>query len=81
MGALGPTVVPHRVLTVSGPLRAVHLSRHKWPGGLVNEDAVLSLTTPFMARALTRQTGTFQERGTDKVIHAGPHGTPAGTHS
>jgi len=20
----------------SGPLRAVHLSRHKWPGGLVN---------------------------------------------
>ena len=21
----------------SGPLRAVHLSRHKWPGGLVNE--------------------------------------------
>ena len=23
----------------SGPLRAVHLSRHKWPGGLVNYDA------------------------------------------
>jgi len=23
-------------LTESGPLRAVHLSRHKWPGGLVN---------------------------------------------
>ena len=22
--------------TKSGPLRAVHLSRHKWPGGLVN---------------------------------------------
>ena len=22
----------------SGSLRAVHLSRHKWPGGLVNED-------------------------------------------
>ena len=22
--------------TESGPLRAVHLSRHKWPGGLVN---------------------------------------------
>ena len=21
-----------------GPLRAVHLSRHKWPGGLVNQD-------------------------------------------
>jgi hypothetical protein len=20
----------------SGPLRAVHLSRHKWPGGLIN---------------------------------------------
>jgi len=27
----------------SGPLRAVHLSRHTWPGGLVNQDsAVLS---------------------------------------
>ena len=23
-------------LSESGPLRAVHLSRHKWPGGLVN---------------------------------------------
>jgi len=23
----------------SGPLRAVHLSRHKWPGGLVNLDS------------------------------------------
>jgi len=29
----------------SGPLRAVHLSRHKWPGGSVNKErasAVLS---------------------------------------
>ena len=24
--------------TESGPFRAVHLSRHKWPGGLVNRD-------------------------------------------
>ena len=23
----------------SGPLRAVHLSRHKWPGGLVDQDS------------------------------------------
>jgi len=25
-----------RLLLESGPLRVVHLSRHKWPGGLVN---------------------------------------------
>ena len=25
-----------RVLPESGPPRAVHLSHHKWPGGLVN---------------------------------------------
>ena len=23
----------------TGPLKAVHSSRHKWPGGLVNEDS------------------------------------------
>jgi len=30
--------LPHEVRPVheSGPFRAVHLSRHKWPGGLVN---------------------------------------------
>jgi len=27
---------PTGIRTESGPLRAVHLSRHKWPGGLVN---------------------------------------------
>ena len=43
-----PLSSPSRVLTESriprdsggqsGPLRAVHLSRHKWPGGLVDKD-------------------------------------------
>ena len=27
-----------------GPLSAVHLSRHKWPGGLVNQDSGRPLT-------------------------------------
>ena len=37
-----PSVFPHKGLGMgylggeSGPFRAVHLSRHKWPGGLVN---------------------------------------------
>jgi len=31
--------------TESGPLGAVHLSRHKWPGGLVNKDSAV-LSTP-----------------------------------
>jgi len=38
----GPAQLLHRGLPTwtheyeSGPLRAVHLARHKWPGGLVN---------------------------------------------
>ena len=40
LGAYGRTYAPTGHLRESscesGPLRAVHLSRHKWPGGLVN---------------------------------------------
>ena len=32
---------------ISGPLRAVHLSRHKWPGGLVNKNAKVRLVTQW----------------------------------
>jgi len=31
----------------SGPLRAVHLSRHKWPGGVVNLDSGFSHLDTF----------------------------------
>ena len=31
-------VVPSKQGTESGPLKAVHVSRHKWPGGVVNFD-------------------------------------------
>ena len=31
-----PRVQHHNLFVESGPLRAVHLSRHKWPKGLVN---------------------------------------------
>jgi len=31
-----PFLTVSRALSESGPLRAVHLSRQKWPGGLVN---------------------------------------------
>jgi hypothetical protein len=37
--ALREDAVPHaqqRLLRESGPLQVVHLSRHKWPGRLVN---------------------------------------------
>ena len=34
--SVGGPCVGARVVYESGPLRAVHLSRHKWPGGLVN---------------------------------------------
>ena len=37
---------PLKVHPESGPLRAVHLSRHKWPGGLVNRGHLLSSHTP-----------------------------------
>jgi len=29
------TMLEHSLRSESGPLRAVHLSHHKWPGGLV----------------------------------------------
>ena len=35
----GPTDYLDAMASESGPLRAVHLSRHKWPGGLVNQDS------------------------------------------
>ena len=34
-----PSCVPSHVQIESGPLRAVHLSRHKWPGGVVNKNS------------------------------------------
>ena len=43
----------------SAPLRAVHLSRHKWPGGLVNQDSGRLFSHPlrFQAAPLTLEDG------------------------
>ena len=44
----------------SGPLRAAHMSRNKWPGGLVKQDsaAVLSWNTDFRRNGLRLRGGT-----------------------
>ena len=35
----GATSSGEKMSGESGPLRVVYLSRHKWPGGLVNQDS------------------------------------------
>ena len=49
----------------SGPLRAVHLSRYKWPGGLVNYSAPPSGTP---SQTLCREFVVWGSEGGDQQL-------------
>ena len=50
------------VATESGPLRAVHLSRHKWPGGLVDQDSRrLNESTKSSSMVLERESAVLSD--------------------
>ena len=61
-----PSLRPTRaVVSESGPLRAVHLSRDKWPGGSVNKWTALVVPLKeacFLRSARPEQWGALRER-------------------